>query len=378
MVLLLKTKEKRKEGILSLHKVIISGGGTGGHIFPAIAIANEIKEEYPACEILFVGAKGRMEMTRVPEAGYPIRGLNIAGIQRKVDLKNLLLPLKVLQSYIQAMAIIREFKPQIVVGVGGYASGPLLMAAQLSGIPTLIQEQNSYAGVTNKILARRAKKICVAYDGMDAYFPAHKLVFTGNPVRSDMVNWKGKKEEALAHFGLDAERPVILAIGGSLGARSINEALAEHINRFRDAGVQLLWQTGKTYSDKATTMAGDGIHVTPFIQRMDLAYAAADVIISRAGALSISELCLVGKPVILVPSPYVSEDHQTKNARVLVKAGAALTVADREASAILVDEALTLLRKNELKSQLSASILRLGVADAASRIRKEMETLIHA
>ncbi|MHB1278808.1 MAG: undecaprenyldiphospho-muramoylpentapeptide beta-N-acetylglucosaminyltransferase [Bacteroidia bacterium] len=363
---------------MSLRKVIISGGGTGGHIFPAIAIANEIKEEYPHCEILFVGAKGRMEMTRVPEAGYPIKGLNIAGIQRKVDLKNLLLPLKVLQSYVQAMAIIREFKPQIAIGVGGYASGPLLMAAQLSGIPTLIQEQNSYAGVTNKILARRAKKICVAYEGMEAYFPPHKIVFTGNPVRSDMVRWQGKKEEALAYFGLDSERPIVLAIGGSLGARSINEALAEHINRFRDAGVQLVWQTGKAYSDKATTMAGGGIHVAPFIHRMDLAYAAADVIISRAGALSISELCLVGKPVILVPSPYVSEDHQTKNARILVKAGAALSVADREASAILVDEALTLLRKNELKSRLSTSILRFGVADAASRILKEIETLLHA
>lgn len=362
---------------MSLRKVIISGGGTGGHIFPAVAIANEIKAEYPNCEILFVGAKGRMEMTRVPEAGYPIKGLNIAGIQRKVDLKNLLLPLKVLQSYIQAMTIIREFKPQVAIGVGGYASGPLLMAAQLSGIPTLIQEQNSYAGVTNKILARRAKRICVAYEGMDAYFPAHKIVFTGNPVRSDMVSWKGKKEEALAYFGLEADKPTVLAIGGSLGARSINEALAEHINRFRDAGVQLIWQTGKAYSDKATTLAGGGIHVLPFIQRMDLAYAAADVIISRAGALSISELCLVGKPAILVPSPYVSEDHQTKNARVLVKAGAALTVADREASAILVDEALTLLRKQELKAQLSTSILRLGVADAASRILKEIESLAH-
>lgn len=363
---------------MSLRKVIISGGGTGGHIFPAIAIANEIKSEYPDCEILFVGAKGRMEMTRVPEAGYPIRGVNIAGIQRKIDLKNLLLPLKVMQSYVQAMGIIREFKPQIAIGVGGYASGPLLMAAQLSGIPTLIQEQNSYAGVTNKILSRRAKKICVAYEGMGAYFPPSKVIFTGNPVRSEMVRWQGKKEEAMAFFGLSSEKPTVLAIGGSLGARSINEALTEHINRFSDAGVQLIWQTGRAFSDGASTMAGNGIHATPFIQRMDLAYAAADVIISRAGALSISELCLVGKPVILVPSPYVAEDHQSKNARVLVQTGAALTVADREASAILVDEALTLLRKDELKAQLSTSILRLGVADAASRILKEIETLIHA
>lgn len=362
---------------MSLSKVIISGGGTGGHIFPAVAIANEIKAKYPACEILFVGAKGRMEMTRVPEAGFPIKGVNIAGLQRKLDLKNLLLPLKVLQSYAQARAIINEFKPQVAIGVGGYASGPLLMAAQLKGIPTLIQEQNSYAGVTNKILARRAKKICVAYSGMEAYFPKERIVITGNPVRSDMVRWKGKREEALNFFGLQSDRPTVLAIGGSLGARSINEALAAHVTRFRDAGVQLIWQTGKSFAERASSMSGGGIQSQAFIQRMDLAYAAADVVISRAGALSISELCLVGKPAILVPSPYVAEDHQSKNALVLVKAGAALTVADREASSILVDEALTLLRKTELKEKLSASILQLGVADAASRILKEIENITH-
>lgn len=359
-----------------LRKVIISGGGTGGHIFPAVAIANEIKSQFPSCEILFVGAKGRMEMTRVPEAGYEIEGLDIAGLQRKFDLKNFLLPLKVAKSYRQASAILKKFQPQIAIGVGGYASGPLLFAAQMNSIPTLIQEQNSFAGLTNKLLAKRAKKICVAYSGMEAYFPAEKLVHTGNPVRSDMVDWKGKREEALKFFDLKEDKPVVLSVGGSLGARSINLALSEHINRFRDAEVQLLWQTGKAYADKAADLAGDGVHALPFIQRMDLAYAAADVIISRAGALSISELSLIGKPCILVPSPNVAEDHQTKNAMVLVNAGAALMVKDNEASSILVDEALTLLRKDELKGKLSANLLRLGIADAAKRITNEIEHIL--
>lgn len=362
---------------MSLRKVIISGGGTGGHIFPAVAIANEIKSKYPDCEILFVGAKGRMEMTRVPEAGYPIEGLDIAGLQRKLDLSNLLLPIKVLRSYRQASAILKKFQPQIAIGVGGYASAPLLFAAQMKGIPTLIQEQNSYAGLTNKLLARRARKICVAYEGMEAYFPSEKLVHTGNPVRLDMVDWKGKKEEALEFFGFRADKPVVLAIGGSLGARSINQALAEHVNRFRDSDVQLVWQTGKSYSAKASALSGDGIHAVPFIQRMDLAYAAADVIISRAGALSISELCLVGKPAILVPSPNVAEDHQTKNAQVLVKAGAAQSVSDKDASSILVEQALDLLRHETLGKELSENLLRMGISDAAPRILKEIETLIH-
>ncbi|MBI1222170.1 MAG: undecaprenyldiphospho-muramoylpentapeptide beta-N-acetylglucosaminyltransferase [Bacteroidetes bacterium] len=361
---------------MSLHKVIISGGGTGGHIFPAVAIANEIRQEYPDCKILFVGAKGRMEMTRVPEAGYEIEGLDIAGLQRKFDLKNFLLPFKVIKSYRQAAAILKRFQPQVAIGVGGFASGPLLFAAQRKGIPTLIQEQNSYAGLTNKLLARGAKKICVAYSGMEAYFPAEKLVHTGNPVRAEMVDWKGKKEEACTFFGLNEEQAVVLSIGGSLGARSINLALSEHINRFRDSNVQLLWQTGKAYANKAADLSGDGIHAVPFIQRMDLAYAAADVIISRAGALSISELCLVGKPCILVPSPNVAEDHQSKNANVLVKAGAALLVKDQEASVILVDEALTLLKKEELKKNLSENVMRMGISNAAERIRKEIEAIL--
>jgi len=362
---------------MSLHKVIISGGGTGGHIFPAIAIANEIRAKYPACEILFVGAKGRMEMIRVPEAGYPIEGLDIAGLQRKLAVSNLLLPIKILRSYRQASAIIKNFKPQIAIGVGGYASAPLLFAAQMNGIPTLIQEQNSYAGLTNKLLSKRAKKICVAYEGMDAYFPAEKIVHTGNPVRLEMVDWKGKREEALEYFQLDSSKPVVLAIGGSLGARSINHALAEHVNRFRDADVQLIWQTGKAYSNKASTISGNGIHALPFIQRMDLAYAAADVVISRAGALSIAELCLVGKPAILVPSPNVAEDHQTKNANVLVMAGAAESVSDKNASIILVEQTLDLLRQEELKNKLSENLIRLGINDAAERILIEIETLVH-
>jgi len=362
---------------MSLHRVIISGGGTGGHIFPAVAIANEIKEKYPDCEILFVGAKGRMEMSRVPEAGYPIEGLDIAGLQRKLDLSNLLLPIKVLRSYRQASSIIKKFRPQIAIGVGGYAIAPLLFAAQMKGIPTLIQEQNSYAGLTNKLLSKRAKKICVAYEGMEAYFPVEKLVHTGNPVRPEMVDWKGKRDEAMAFFGLDSSKSVVLAIGGSLGARSINQALAEHVNRFRDSDVQLVWQTGKSFADKASTFSGDGIHALAFIQRMDLAYAAADIVISRAGALSISELCLVGKPAILVPSPNVAEDHQTKNAQVLVKAGAAEMVSDKDASSILVEQALNLLRHEEMGKKLSENLLRLGINDAAQRILKEIETLVH-
>ncbi|MDX5321722.1 MAG: undecaprenyldiphospho-muramoylpentapeptide beta-N-acetylglucosaminyltransferase [Bacteroidota bacterium] len=361
---------------MSLHRVIISGGGTGGHIFPAVAIANEIRAQHPDCNILFVGANGRMEMTRVPEAGYRIEGLDIAGLQRKLDPKNLLLPFKVIKSYRQARSILKKFDPQIAIGVGGYASAPLLFAAQRMGIPTLIQEQNSYAGLTNKILARRAQKICVAYEGMESYFPKDKIILTGNPVRGEMVQWKGKEEEARTTFSLDKDKPVVLAIGGSLGARSINEALYASLDRFRDAGVQLLWQTGKAFAQKAADASGNGIHTLPFIQRMDLAYAAADIIISRAGALSISELSLVGKPCILVPSPNVAEDHQTKNAQVLVKAGAALSVRDTEASAILVDEALTLLRKKELCATLSEHILSLGIGDAATRIKKEIDQLV--
>lgn len=361
---------------MQLHKVIISGGGTGGHIFPAIAIANAIKKEFPSCEILFVGAKGRMEMTKVPEAGYAIKGLDIAGLQRKLSLSNFLLPFKVVRSYTQATSILNEFKPQVAIGVGGYASAPLLFAAQMKGIPTLIQEQNSYAGVTNKLLAKRAQKVCVAYKGMGDYFPESKLVVTGNPVRTDMVDISGKREEAMRFFNLDPAKPVVLAIGGSLGARSINLALHENLAQFSRAGVQLLWQTGKAYADKAAGSAGGGIHVLTFIQRMDLAYAAADAIISRAGALSISELCLVGKPCILVPSPNVAEDHQRKNAEVLVRAGAALMVNDHEASDILVDEVLTLLRKTELKVRLSEKLKPLGMAGAADRIVREIEGLV--
>lgn len=315
-------------------------------------------------------------MTRVPEAGYEIKGLDIAGLQRKLDPRNFLLPFKMARSYSQASRIIREFRPQVIVGVGGYASGPVLFTAQLKGIPTLIQEQNSYAGITNKILARRADKICVAYDGMDEYFPPSKIIITGNPVRNDMIELEGKRAEAFAHFGLNDEKPVVLAIGGSLGARSINMALHEHINRFRDAGVQLIWQCGRSYAGRAEQESGDGISALPFIQRMDLAYAVADVIISRAGALSISELCLVGKPCILVPSPNVAEDHQTKNADVLVKAGAALQVKDQEAGMILVDEALTLLRKEAKKKELSQHIRRMGIRDAAARILDVLEKLV--
>lgn len=362
---------------MPLRKVIISGGGTGGHIFPAIAIADEIKRRYPECEILFVGANGRMEMTRVPQAGYPIKGLDIAGLQRKLDVRNFLLPFKVVRSYMQAAAIIKDFKPQVAIGVGGYASAPLLMAAQRKGIPTLIQEQNSYAGLTNKLLAKRALRICVAYPGMEQYFPASKLVTTGNPVRKEVTQIEGKREEALVYFGLDSSRPVVLSIGGSLGARSINQALHHSHSRIAEEGIQLIWQTGKVYFPLVEGVGSDLIKPSAFIDRMDLAYAAADVIISRAGALSISELCLIGKPAILVPSPYVSEDHQNKNAEVLLKAGAALKVNDSNADSILVDEAIGLIKNTELRKKLAENILTLGRANATEHIVNEVERLVN-
>ncbi len=359
-----------------MRRVIISGGGTGGHIFPAIAIANEIKARYPDCEILFIGAKGRMEMQKVPQAGYAIEGLDIAGLQRKLDPKNLLLPFKVIKSLLQARSIIKRFKPELAVGVGGYASAPMLFMAQMAGVPTLIQEQNSFAGLTNRFLAKRAKKICVAYPNMDKVFPAEKLVLTGNPVRKDIASGKASREDALAFFGLDADKPVLLAVGGSLGARTINQALKEGSVQISKAGVQLLWQCGKAAYPNLKDIKHNGVQVHEFIQRMDLAYAAADAVISRAGALSVSELCLVAKPAILVPSPHVAEDHQTKNARVLSDAGAALLVKDSEAAQILVDEAISLSKRADLKTKLSTAIRGLAHPDADKKIIDCLEALL--
>jgi UDP-N-acetylglucosamine--N-acetylmuramyl-(pentapeptide) pyrophosphoryl-undecaprenol N-acetylglucosamine transferase len=361
-------------------RIIISGGGTGGHIFPAIAIANALKKINPENEILFVGAEGRMEMEKVPAAGYKIEGLKISGIQRKFSIKNFLLPVKIVKSVLKAKSIIKNFSPDVAVGVGGYASGPLLYAAATLKIPTLIQEQNSYAGITNKILSKRAKVICVAYEGMEKYFPSGKIIITGNPVREEMINITGKKEEACRFFGLDKNKKTVLVIGGSLGARTINESIASSLNEFQQKGYQLVWQTGRAFADRAeqlvTDLKGEGIVTFNFIQRMDFAFAAADLIISRAGASSVSELSLVAKPAILVPSPNVAEDHQTKNAMALVNRKAARMVTDAEAKEKLLQTAWALLEDELILKSLSENISRMAVKDSALRIANEIYKLV--
>ena len=357
-------------------RIIISGGGTGGHIFPAVAIANEIRSRYPNAEILFVGANGRMEMTRVPEAGYHIVGLDITGLQRRLTPQNLLFPVRVFRSVRKAGKLIEEFRPDAVVGVGGYASAPVLLAATSRAIPSLIQEQNSYAGLVNKLLAKRVSKICVAYEGMEKFFPAEKLVLTGNPVRTEIAH--GDRADALKFFGLDPSRKTLLVVGGSLGARTLNQATAAALPRLREAGIQLLWQTGKLYFPEARQQADQaaGLHALEFIQRMDLAYAAADVVVSRAGALSVSELCLTGKASILVPSPNVAEDHQTKNALALVGKGAAVLITDEHAPERLYDEALRLLADPARQQQLSARVRELARPDATVTIVDELLKLV--
>jgi UDP-N-acetylglucosamine--N-acetylmuramyl-(pentapeptide) pyrophosphoryl-undecaprenol N-acetylglucosamine transferase len=361
------------------HRVIISGGGTGGHIFPAISIANAIRKIDPGIEILFVGAEGRMEMEKIPAAGYKITGLPVAGLIRSFTLKNLKVILKLFKSLRKAREVIKEFKPDVVIGVGGYASGPVLRTAGRMGIPTLIQEQNSYAGVTNKLLAKKASVICVAYDGMEKYFPASKIIKTGNPVRQNFDNLNELRDEALTYFGLNRKFPVILVLGGSLGAGSINNSLSENITKLKDSGCQWLWQTGKLYYENVMALASvsfsDNISVLDFINRMDYAYAAADVIVSRAGAGTISELCLVGKPVILIPSPNVAEDHQTRNARALSDKDAAVLLSDINVKS-LADEAIKLVSDNIRKEILSANILKMAKRDADVRIAEEALKLI--
>ena len=360
-------------------RVIISGGGTGGHIFPAIAIANTIKRRSSNADILFVGASDRMEMQKVPEAGYDIIGLWISGLQRKLSLKNVLFPLKVIISIIRSFVICIKNKPQVVIGVGGYASGPLLYAASLLGIPTLIQEQNSYAGITNKILAKRVNKICVAFEKMNRFFPEKKIIFTGNPIRKDIQDVSKLKEESLKHFGL-SQKKTILVLGGSLGARSINEAISTNLDFFIENGLQLIWQTGKNYIEKAQQKLSDqkpnDIKSMAFIKRMDLAYAAADYVISRAGALSISELCVVKKACILVPSPNVSEDHQTKNAMALYNNGAALVIKDKEVSVKLKEVLGELITNRTQKDELVSNISNMGIYDADERIVDEIQSLL--
>ena len=362
--------------------MIISGGGTGGHVYPAIAIANNFKERYPDAEILFVGASGKMEMVRVPEAGYKIIGLWISGIQRKLTFANLAFPFKLMSSLFKARRIVRKFNPHVVIGTGGYASGPIMLASTRYGIPSLIQEQNSYAGLTNKQLGQKVQKVCVAYPGMELYFPKDKVILTGNPVRKDIIGLEAKRSEALTHFAFSSQEKTLLVIGGSLGARTINESILAGMDKLIDAKVQVIWQTGKMYfeSVKAQVESKDlrRIRIFDFLKQMDLAYAASDVVISRAGALSISELCLAKRPAILVPSPNVAEDHQTKNATALVNEGAAILIRDNEAKEKLVDEAMKILYDESQCDKLKENIGRLGKPDAAHEIVNEIEKLIGA
>ncbi|QEH43750.1 undecaprenyldiphospho-muramoylpentapeptide beta-N-acetylglucosaminyltransferase [Chitinophaga sp. XS-30] len=361
------------------HKVIIAGGGTGGHIFPAIAIANALRKLEPDVDILFVGAKGKMEMEKVPQAGYPIEGLEIAGFNRSNMLKNLLLPFKLLKSLRHAGKVLDKFQPDVAVGVGGYASFPILKQAQRRGIPTLIQEQNSWAGKSNKILGRKAQQICVAYDGMEKFFPPEKILQTGNPVRGAITQSAVSREEALLHFGLAKGKPTLFAVGGSLGARSINEALLPHLADFVNKDIQLIWQTGKLYYDTAKAAAAQyatHVKVHDFINVMDFAYKAADAVISRAGALAIAEICVVKKPVIFVPYPFAAEDHQTQNALSLVNKQAALMIKDSEAGARLANEALSLVQNKALMQQLEANIAPLGNMNADMTIARAVLGLI--
>ena len=358
-------------------RIIISGGGTGGHIFPAVSIANAIKELQPETDILFVGAEGRMEMHRVPAAGYQIKGLPVAGFDRKNLLKNIPVLIKLFKSQLLARKIVKDFRPHAAVGVGGYASGPTLKVAGCMGIPTLLQEQNSYAGVTNKLLAKQAKKICVAYEGMERFFEKDKIILTGNPVRQGLLNSTQSREEAIYSFGLDPSKRTILILGGSLGARTINQCLMSNLDKVKDSEVQFIWQTGKIYIEEAREAVAQAgnlpmLYVTDFISDMATAYSAADLVISRAGAGSISEFCLLQKPVILVPSPNVAEDHQTKNALALVDKNAAIYVKDADAKEKLIDKAIESVNQPQLLKNLSKNIAELAFKDSANVIAKEV------
>lgn len=363
---------------MKLSKVVLSGGGTGGHIFPAIAIADEIKRRNPDAEILFVGAEGKMEMEKVPQAGYKIVGLPIIGLKRKIALSNFLLPFKLIKSMVLARKTLRDFKPQVVIGVGGYASGPTLKAATMLGIPTLIQEQNSFPGKTNKLLATKVNKICVAYEGLERFFPKDKITITGNPVRREMVSIEGKREQALLEFGLSNDKRTILIIGGSLGARTLNQSMIKYLSSL-PSDVQVIWQCGKLYYEQLMAetkdLLPDSVKLMQFVSRMDLAYAAADLVISRAGAISVSELCIVAKPVILVPSPNVAEDHQTKNAMALVMTGSAILVKDAEATYKLLPTAIELLNNESGLTELKTNIVKMGKPNATETIVNCIETL---
>lgn len=360
-------------------KVIISGGGTGGHIFPALAIADGLRNIDPSVQLLFVGANGRMEMEKVPAAGYDIIGLNISGINRSLSLSNLIFPIRLIGSLIKAMRIVRKFKPDVAVGVGGYASGPLLWAASRFNVPTVIQEQNSFPGITNKLLASKANAICTGYDGMEKYFPKDKIIFTGNPVRKQMVDIAGKRDEALSFFDLNPARPVLLVVGGSQGARSINHAIRDGLSKLQGSGIQLIWQCGKSFLPEAlesiNSVGYTEARAFDFISRMDFAYAASDLVVSRAGASTVSELCVVGKPAIMVPLPTAAEDHQTHNCMAMVSKGAAVLVKDIDAGTELVSLAIRNIHDKSLLAGLASNMSRLSVTDAAERIARTVHDL---
>ncbi len=365
---------------MKINKVIISGGGTGGHIFPALSIANEIRKRNPDADILFVGASGRMEMEKIPAAGYKIAGLPVMGFPRKPSFKMVTFFKRLLQSAALANKIVKDFKPEIAIGVGGYASGPLLRAASNNKIPTLIQEQNSYAGITNKLLGKKVDKICVAYDKMERYFPSKKIVFTGNPVRENLIASRNLKSEAAGYFGLKENKPVILILGGSLGARSINNAVLKNLDIIANSGIEVICQTGTLYYEQIQEQIKNhkpaNLQIHQFLSKMDYAYSVADLVISRAGAGTISELCLVGKPAILVPSPNVSEDHQTKNAMALVEKDAAVMLTDKEIDGKLFQEAFEMVNNKELCLLMAANIKTLAKPEATRKIVDEAEKLL--
>ncbi len=358
------------------HKFIISGGGTGGHIYPAIAIANELKSRFPKAEFLFVGAQDKMEMQKVPQAGYAIKGLWIAGLQRKLTLQNLLFPVKLISSLWKSRAIINSFKPDVVIGTGGFASGPLLQMANSLNIPTLIQEQNSYPGITNKLLSKKANKICVAYENLDRFFPNDKMILTGNPVRQDLISIDSKRAEAIKYFNLDPAKKTLLILGGSLGARRVNQLIEKELDFFASQNVQIIWQCGKFYLDEYKKYDSNKVQVLAFIDRMDLVYAAADFVISRAGASSVSELSIVGKPVLFIPSPNVAEDHQTKNAKSIVDKKGALMIKESELDENFSSVFSDLVTNENLQKQLSENIKKLAKVNATNDIVDEIVKLI--
>lgn len=358
-------------------KFIISGGGTGGHIYPAVAIANELKTRFPDAEFLFVGAEDRMEMEKVPQAGYQIKGLWISGLQRSLSIQNLAFPLKLVSSLRQSQQILKEFKPDVAIGTGGYASAPLLRMASLRKIPCLIQEQNSHAGITNKWLSGKVQKICVAYEGMEKFFPSEKIKLTGNPVRQDLLDISSKREEAITFFNLKKDKKTLLVLGGSLGARRINQLIEKSLPFFESNNLQVIWQCGKFYEETYKNRGNDTVQVHSFLNRMDLAYAAADFIISRAGALSVSELCLVGKPVVFIPSPNVAEDHQTKNAMSISQKNAALLIRESELEISFEEKFSVLLNSEEKQNVLSENIKKLAKPNATKDIVAEIEKLMN-